>query len=125
MGKNNIRKKTGNQIALRITDNPNIIGIPADMYMMEAVCVKCGKGVMRPSGRTLVAPDGKGQAMIHRCTHPDCEETMTDPIPWPRPDFVPKLDATNQQVGEQIGKLREMHIARIEAEKEERREGDA
>ncbi len=97
MGKNTIRKKAERNVALRMTEDPEVFGIPAIPYMMEKLCV-CGRGVMRPTGKSLHAPDGKGQTLIHSCTAEDCDKTEAHAYPWPRPDMVPQANAADPNV---------------------------
>ena len=109
MGKSNIRKKAERQVAIRVTEDPNVYGIPARAFMMERLC-ECGRGVMRPSGNTLIAPDGKGQTYIHGCTFEGCQKTEAHAMPWPRPDMVVEADPTDPNIAAFMNRAREQRV---------------
>ena len=110
MAKNKIRKKAQRQVAIRITEDPNVYGIPARAFMMEKLC-QCGRGVMRPSGNKLVSPDGKGRTFIHGCSFEGCNKTEAHPMPWPRPDMVVDADATDPNIAAFMNRAREQRSA--------------
>ena len=123
MGKNTIRKKAEKQVAIRITEDPNVYGVEAKAFMMERLCT-CGRGVMRPSGRVLVAPDGKGQTMIHGCTFEGCDATEAHVMPWPRPDLIPQMDAADPNVAGFMARARDQREAAEKAAELQKGAGD-
>jgi hypothetical protein len=68
-------------------------GIPAQAFLVERLCDHCLDGVMRPTGRAMRTPQGE-TLFMHACTNEKCEHVSTLPMPYPRPDFAPMVDAT-------------------------------